>query len=100
MTQLETYISANENRFLEVFKALEAHMTVNGALPVNVKVLIEGEEEAGGESIAHYVQTHPERLQCDAAFICDTHMPSRDIPALISGLRGITYTEVEVHGAK
>src|SRR5437660_26314 len=83
-----------------VFKALEALMTVNGALPVNVKVLIEGEEEAGGESIAYYVRTHPERLQCDAAFICDTHMPSKDIPALISGLRGITYTEVEVHGAK
>jgi acetylornithine deacetylase/succinyl-diaminopimelate desuccinylase-like protein len=83
-----------------VFKALEALMTVNGALPVNVKVLIEGEEEAGGESIEQYVKTHPERLTCDAAFICDTHMPSEDVPALISGLRGIIYTEVEVHGAK
>src|SRR5262249_41829012 len=48
----------------------------------------------------HYVETYPERLKCDAAFICDTHMPSKDIPALISGLRGITYTEVEVRGAK
>lgn len=83
-----------------VFKALEALMTVNGALPVNVKVLIEGEEEAGGESVEHYVKTHPERLRCDAAFICDTHMPSKDMPALISGLRGIIYTEVEVRGAK
>jgi acetylornithine deacetylase/succinyl-diaminopimelate desuccinylase-like protein len=69
-------------------------------LPVNVKVLIEGEEEAGGESIDHYVRTHPERLQCDAAFICDTGMPSKQIPALINGLRGIVYTEVEVRGAK
>ena len=75
-------------------------MAVNGALPVNVKVLIEGEEEAGGESIEHYVRTHPERLTCDASFICDTHMPSEDVPALISGLRGMIYTEVEVHGAK
>jgi acetylornithine deacetylase/succinyl-diaminopimelate desuccinylase-like protein len=83
-----------------VFKALESLMTVNGTLPVNVKVLIEGEEEAGGESVEHYVETHPEHLKCDAAFICDTHMPSRDIPALISGLRGIVYTEVEVRGAK
>jgi acetylornithine deacetylase/succinyl-diaminopimelate desuccinylase-like protein len=83
-----------------VFKALESLMTVNGRLPVNVKVLIEGEEEAGGESIDHYVRTHPERLQCDAAFICDTGMPSKQIPALINGLRGIVYTEVEVRGAK
>ena len=72
-----------------VFKALESLMTVNGALPVNVRVLIEGEEEAGGESIEHYVTTHPERLGCDVALICDTGMPAKDIPALIYGLRGI-----------
>ncbi|MDQ2887127.1 MAG: dipeptidase [Chloroflexota bacterium] len=83
-----------------VFKALEALMTVNGALPVNVRVLVEGEEENGGESIEHYVKTYPERLQCDAAFICDTHMPSPDLPALIYGLRGIVYTEIEARGAK
>lgn len=83
-----------------VFKALESLMTVNGTLPVNVRVLIEGEEEAGGASVEHYVKTYPERLQCDAALICDTHMPSKDIPALICGLRGILYTEIEVHGAK
>ena len=83
-----------------VFKALESLMAVNGTLPVNVKVLIEGEEEAGGESVEHYVKTYPDRLKCDAAFICDTHMPSKDIPALISGLRGMIYTEVEVRGAK
>ncbi|GAC1427237.1 MAG: dipeptidase [Ktedonobacteraceae bacterium] len=83
-----------------VFKALESLMSVNGTLPVNVRVLIEGEEEAGGESIEHYVRTSPEHLKCDAAFICDTHMPAKDIPALISGLRGIIYTEVEVQGAR
>jgi len=83
-----------------VLKAMESLMAVNGALPVNVKVLIEGEEEAGGASVEAYVQDHAERLKCDAAFICDTHMPSKDTPALISGLRGIVYTEVEVRGAK
>src|SRR2546425_4064100 len=83
-----------------VLKALESLMAVNGTLPINVKVLIEGEEEAGGESVEAYVQSHAERLKCDAAFICDTHMPSKDTPALISGLRGIVYTEVEVRGAK
>jgi acetylornithine deacetylase/succinyl-diaminopimelate desuccinylase-like protein len=75
-------------------------MAVDGKLPVNVKVLIEGEEEAGGESIEHYVRTKPEHLGCDAAFICDTHMPGPETPALISGLRGVIYTEVEVHGAR
>jgi acetylornithine deacetylase/succinyl-diaminopimelate desuccinylase-like protein len=83
-----------------VFKALESLMTVNGALPVNVRVLIEGEEEAGGASVEHYVKTYPDRLHCGAALICDTHMPSKDIPALMTGLRGVIYTEVEVHGAK
>jgi acetylornithine deacetylase/succinyl-diaminopimelate desuccinylase-like protein len=83
-----------------VFKALESLMSVYGTLPVNVRVLIEGEEEAGGESIDHYVRTYPGQLTCDAAFICDTHMLSKDIPALINGLRGIIYTEVEVRGAK
>ena len=83
-----------------VFKALESLMAVNGNLPVNVRVLIEGEEEAGGESIDRYVRTYPDRLACDAAFICDTHMPSKELPALITGLRGIIYTEVEARGAK
>lgn len=83
-----------------VFKALESLMAVDGTLPVNVRVLLEGEEEAGGESIDRYVRTYPERLKCDAAFICDTHMLSKEIPSLINGLRGIIYTEVEVRGAK
>ena len=90
----------DKGQVMVIFKALEALMTVNGALPINVKVLLEGEEEAGGESIEHYVKTYPERLGCDAAFICDTHMPAKDMPALTYGLRGLTYTEVEVQGAK
>ncbi len=90
----------DKGQVMLVLKALEALMTVNGALPVNVKLLLEGEEEAGGEAIEHYLKTYPERLACDAAFICDTHMPAQDIPALIYGLRGIIYTEVEAQGAR
>ncbi|HEY4032675.1 MAG TPA: M20/M25/M40 family metallo-hydrolase, partial [Ktedonobacteraceae bacterium] len=90
----------DKGQVMLIFNALEALMTVNGVLPINVKVLLEGEEEAGGESIEHYVKTYPERLGCDAAFICDTHMPAKDIPALTYGLRGIITGEVEVHGAK
>src|SRR5205085_1411537 len=63
-----------------VFKALESLMAVDGKLPVNVCVLIEGEEEAGGESIEAYVRAYPERLKCEAAFICDSHMPSKELP--------------------
>lgn len=83
-----------------VLKALETLMAVNGALPLNIRVLLEGEEESGGESIDHYVRTYPDRLRCDATMICDTHMPAEDIPALITGLRGLVYTEVEVRGAR
>ena len=92
--------SDDKGQMIVVFKALEALMKTYHALPINVKVLIEGEEEAGGESIEHYVKTYPERLGCDAVFICDTDMPTKDLPALIYGLRGIIYTEVEVQGAK
>jgi acetylornithine deacetylase/succinyl-diaminopimelate desuccinylase-like protein len=88
----------DKGQVMLIFKALETLKEVNGSLPINVKILIEGEEEAGGESIEHYIKTTP--LSCDAAFICDTHMPNKETPALIYGLRGITYTEVEVQGAK
>jgi acetylornithine deacetylase/succinyl-diaminopimelate desuccinylase-like protein len=92
--------SDDKGQTMLIIKALEALLAVNGKLPINVKVLIEGEEEAGGEAVEQYVKTHPDKLACDTAFICDTHMPSKDVPALISGLRGIIYTEVEVHGAQ
>ncbi|HEY0752743.1 MAG TPA: dipeptidase [Ktedonobacteraceae bacterium] len=92
--------SDDKGQTMLVLKAMESLVRVNGKLPLNVRVLLEGEEEAGGESIEHYVRTYPERLQADAAFICDTGMPSKELPALVYGLRGIVYTEVEVRGAK
>ncbi len=90
----------DKGQVMVILKALETLINVDGALPINVKVLLEGEEEDGGVSIEQYVKEHPERLGCDAAFICDTHMPAKDMPALIYGLRGIIYTEVEVQGAR
>lgn len=80
-------------------KALEALMQTTGSLPVNVKVLIEGEEEAGGESIAAYVAAHPERLAADCALILDTGMIDVGIPTLTYGLRGICYFELVANGA-
>ena len=92
--------SDDKGQTMLVFKALESLMAIHGALPLNVRVLIEGEEEAGGASIGHHVKTFPQRLTCDAVFICDTGMPAPDIPALVIGARGIIYTEVEVQGAR
>ncbi len=91
--------SDDKGQVMLVIKALEALITLHGGLPVNVRMLVEGEEESGGQAIEQYVRTYPERLRSDAAFICDTHMPSKEMPALITGLRGIVYTEVEAFGA-
>lgn len=92
--------SDDKGQMFSLVKALDALLHANGALPVNVKVLIEGEEEAGGESIEAYVKAHPERLKADAALIYDTGMPQVGLPAITYGLRGILYTELEVRGAK
>src|SRR5215468_9777483 len=82
-------------------KAVEALMKAgNGRLPVNVKFLIEGEEEVGGESIAKYVRENPQKLKADFALVSDTEMYAPDLPTLCVGLRGMVYTEVEARGAK
>jgi len=82
-------------------KALEALFKAgNGALPLNVKVLIEGEEEVGGEAIAKYVKENPARLKADFALVSDTEMFAPELPTLNVGLRGLIYTELEATGAK
>jgi acetylornithine deacetylase/succinyl-diaminopimelate desuccinylase-like protein len=82
-------------------KAAEALMKAGGGkLPVNVKFLIEGEEEVGGESIAKYVRENPQRLKADFALVSDTEMFAPDLPTLCVGLRGMVYTELEAVGAK
>jgi len=80
-------------------KAVEGLLKTRGRLPVNVKFLIEGEEEVGGEHISRYVASKPERLRADAALISDTEMFAPGLPTLCVGLRGIVYLEVEVQGA-
>lgn len=81
-------------------KALESLMkTGGGKLPLNVRMIIEGEEEVGGESISQFVKDHPERLKADFALISDTEMFAPEIPSLCVGLRGLVYTELEANGA-
>jgi acetylornithine deacetylase/succinyl-diaminopimelate desuccinylase-like protein len=82
-----------------LIKAVESLMRERGRLPVNVRFLIEGEEECGGEHIEAYVAAHPERLKADAAVICDTEMFAPELPTLCVGLRGIVYGEIQVEGA-
>ena len=79
-------------------KAIEALRAVNGTLPVNVKFLVEGEEEVGGASIATYVAEHPEKLRADVALVSDTAMYAEGVPTLCIGLRGLIYLEVEAAG--
>src|SRR5580698_2481327 len=80
-------------------KAVESLLRRDGKLPVNVKFLIEGEEETGGEHIEAYVKTKPPRLHADAAVVCDTEMFAPDLPTICVGLRGMVYYELFVQGA-
>lgn len=82
-----------------LIKAVEGFLKSAGRLPVNVKFLIEGEEEVGGEHIESYVAQKPPRLQSDAAIICDTEMFAPGLPTLCVGLRGIVYLDLDVRGA-
>jgi acetylornithine deacetylase/succinyl-diaminopimelate desuccinylase-like protein len=81
-------------------KAVEALMREHGTLPVNLKFLIEGEEEIGGKNVARFVEANPERLKADVALVSDTAMYAPGLPTLCVGLRGLVYTEVKVKGAK
>jgi acetylornithine deacetylase/succinyl-diaminopimelate desuccinylase-like protein len=79
-------------------KAVEALRAVNGTLPINLKFLVEGEEEVGGASIAKYVAGNPQKLKADVALVSDTALYAPGIPTLTIGLRGLIYLEVEATG--
>ncbi len=83
-----------------LIKAVEGFMKTEGRLPVNVRFLIEGEEEVGGEHIEAFVQSGDPRLKADAAVICDTEMFAPELPTICVGLRGIIYGELTVTGAR
>jgi len=78
-------------------KALE-YMTSTGNLPCNVKFMIEGEEEVGSESLGWFVERNQEKLANDVILISDTGMIANDIPSITTGLRGLSYVQVEVTG--
>jgi acetylornithine deacetylase/succinyl-diaminopimelate desuccinylase-like protein len=79
-------------------KALESLQKVNGKFPINIKVLIEGEEEVGSVSLWDYVQKHKEKLKADALVVSDTSMLARGVPSITYGLRGLDYFQIEITG--
>ncbi len=97
--QMYMHIKALESLF--ACASLQDEEDGNGRkLPINVRVIIEGEEEVGGECIARFVREHPEELKADFALVSDTEMFAPDLPTLCVGLRGMIYTEIEVKGAR
>jgi len=79
-------------------KAVEAWLQSAGRLPVNVKFMMEGEEESGGQSLAAFIPRETEMLDADVALISDTAMLGRGRPAIVYGLRGICYMFLDVTG--
>lgn len=78
--------------------ALRAMLAEGGTLPVNVKVIFEGEEESGSEHLDAFVERERERLACDTVLVSDTHMLSAEQPSIVASLRGMAYCEVTVQG--
>ncbi len=85
--------------FLHI-KAAESYLKSSGKLPVNIKFLIEGEEEMGSPNLDPFIEANPKLLAADAALISDTGMPAAGIPALTYGLRGICYMQIEIVGPR
>jgi acetylornithine deacetylase/succinyl-diaminopimelate desuccinylase-like protein len=81
-------------------KALESLLAATGKLPLNIRVVFEGEEEVGGEGIARFVASKPSQLAADFALVSDTELFAPGLPTLCVGLRGMIYTELEVRGAR
>ncbi len=79
-------------------KSVEACFKANGTLPLNVKFLIEGEEEVGSENLEPFIIANKKMLACDSVLISDTSLYAPGLPTLTYGLRGLCYMEVEVTG--
>ncbi|KAA0990673.1 dipeptidase [Dyadobacter aurulentus] len=88
----------DKGQFYMHIKALEM-MVETGNLACNVKIMIEGEEEIGSSNLGTFVKEHREMLRCDTILISDTSIIANDVPSIETGLRGLTYVEVEVTGA-
>lgn len=84
----------------QMYMHVKAHEILNelGELPCNIKYIIEGEEEVGSDNLETFIRAHVDMLKCDVILISDTSMIANDVPSLTTGLRGLSYLEVEVTG--
>lgn len=80
--------------------AIQALLKTEGRLPVNVKLLIEGEEEVGSKGLMAYVPAHADKLAADVCLVSDTHILSPDQPSIIYGLRGMWAGQLTVRGPR
>lgn len=90
--------SDDKGQAFAVLAALESYLKTSGQLPINVKILLEGEEEVTSPNLFPYIQEHAEELAADAILIADQDMLSPQHPVIMWGVRGNLYTEIEVRG--
>lgn len=88
-----------KGQWFAFLKALEA-IVAQGKPPVNLKFMIEGEEEIGSPNLDHFIETNRELLACDAVLNCDSGIQEEDLPAIVYSLRGLAYFELHVSAAK
>lgn len=89
----------DKGQVLMLVAAAEAYLRSEGRLPVNLKFVIEGEEESGGEHIKHFLRTEAGRLTADFAHVADSSFFDASTPSVDTGLRGVVYTQITVNGA-
>jgi acetylornithine deacetylase/succinyl-diaminopimelate desuccinylase-like protein len=81
-------------------KAIEAHLKQNGRLPINIKVVIEGEEEVGSRNLDQFVRANKAQLKADVVVISDSAMFDRGVPSICYSLRGLVYCQIDLRGTK
>jgi acetylornithine deacetylase/succinyl-diaminopimelate desuccinylase-like protein len=82
------------------FKAVEAHLKQSGRLPVNIKIILEGEEEVGSANLDDFIRAHKGELGADVVVISDSPMFDRGVPSICYGLRGLVYFQIDLRGSK
>jgi acetylornithine deacetylase/succinyl-diaminopimelate desuccinylase-like protein len=80
------------------FKGIEAFLKTNGSLPVNIKMILEGEEEIGSTHLESFISGHKQLLKADLVLISDTSMFARGVPSICYGLRGLSYMQIDLVG--
>ncbi|MBN2725695.1 MAG: dipeptidase [Deltaproteobacteria bacterium] len=90
--------SDDKGQLYSHLKAVEAYVKTGTPIPVNIKMIFEGEEECGGHTIYEYTENNPDKLKCDAVIVSDTSLYNEDTPAICYSLKGLAFMEIRVKG--